>query len=144
VTSATPETTDIPDESGVTVTPADNGPVESVRVLTSTPVAVSAPLGGSSEESEYVPVQWLVPWDDGFLAAGVTYTPPPLADQLPPEIVALFPPEVTALFPDGPPHTQQEAIDILNEAGLMDVVMDVLTEHPDAMDALQSAPRADA
>lgn len=140
---APPETTDIADEPSATWAPTDNAPFQSVRVVTSTPVEVSAPFDTPADEQGYVPVQWLVPWDDGFLAAGTRYTPQPLPDQLPPDIAALFPPEVTALFPDGLPPTQQEAMDILNEAGLLDVVMDILDEYPDAMDAIQSAPRPD-
>jgi hypothetical protein len=69
------------------------------------------------------------------------YVPQPLPDQLPPEIVELFPPEVTALFPDGLPPTRQEAVEILNEAGLFEVVMKILNEHPDAMDTVQSEPQ---
>jgi hypothetical protein len=140
VSPPAPDTTDIT-EPGSTWAPTDNGPFETVRVVTSTPVVVSPPFDASVEGSGYVPVQWLVPWEDGFLAAGVRFAPQPLPDKLPPEIAELFPPEVTALFPDGLPPTQQEAIDILTEAGLLDVVMDILDEHPDAMDAVQSEPQ---
>ena len=143
VSPAAPDTMDIADEPSATPTPTDSGSAESVRVVTSTPVDVSAPFGTSVEEPDYVPVQWLVPWDDGFLAAGLRYPGQPLPDRLPPEVAELFPPEVTALFPDGLPPTQQEAIDILNEAGLLDVVMDILNEHPDAMDAVRSEPFPD-
>jgi hypothetical protein len=47
---------------------------------------------------------------------------------------------VTALFPDGLPPTLDEATDTLREAGLFDDVLDILNEHPDAMDAVQSVP----
>jgi len=134
------DATDVADEPDATWAPAvDNAP-EPASLVTSTAVAVSAPFGTIVEESQYIPVQWLVPWDDGFLALGIEYPGQPLPEQLPPEIAELFPPEVLALFPDGLPPTQQEAMDILNEAGLFDVVMDILDEHPEAMDALQSAP----
>jgi hypothetical protein len=109
-------------------------------MVRSTAVAVSAPFDAMLGESEYVPVQWLVPWEDGFLAVGVRYPPQPLPDRLPPEIAALFPPEVTALFPDGLPPTLDEARDTLRAAGLFDDVMDILNEHPEAMDAVDSAP----
>ena len=130
--------TDVPD---ATWAPAVTPTRTSASLVTSTAVTVSVPFGDIVEESQYVPVQWLVPWGDGFLALGMEYPGQPLPEQLPPEIAELFPPEVTALFPDGLPPTQQEAMDILNEAGLLDVVMDVLDENPEAMDALQSAPR---
>ncbi len=135
------DATDIADEPSATWAPAVTD--EPARTVTSTAVAVSAPFDAMLEESEYVPVRWLVPWDDGFLAVAVRYPPQPLPDQLPPEIAALFPPEVNALFPDGLPPTQQEAMDILREAGLFDVVMDILNQHPEAMDAVQSAPQPD-
>ena len=135
------DATDIADEPSATWAPAVTD--EPARTVTSTAVAVSAPFDAMLEDSEYVPVRWLVPWDDGFLAVAVRYPPQPLPDQLPPEIAALFPPEVNALFPDGLPPTQQEAMDILREAGLFDVVMDILNQHPEAMDAVQSAPQPD-
>jgi hypothetical protein len=135
------DATDIADEPSATWAPAVTD--EPARTVTSTAVAVSAPFDAMLEGSEYVPVRWLVPWDDGFLAVAVRYPPQPLPDQLPPEIAALFPPEVNALFPDGLPPTQQEAMDILREAGLLDVVMDILNQHPEAMDAVQSAPQPD-
>jgi hypothetical protein len=137
-----PETdaTDIADEPSATWAPVGTDSPEPERTVTSTAVTISAPFDAMLEETEYVPVQWLVPWDDGFLAVSVRYPPQPLPGRLPPEIVALFPPEVNALFPDGLPPTQQEAVDILREAGLLDVVMDILDENPEAMDAVQSAP----
>ena len=136
-----PDATDVADEPDATSAPAVNAAPESASLVTSTAVAVSAPFGAIEEESQYSPVRWLVPWDDGFLALGIEYPAQPLPEQLPPEIAELFPPEVGELFPDGLPPTQQDAMDILNEAGLFDVVMDVLDAHPEAMDAVQSAPR---
>jgi hypothetical protein len=145
VTEATesPDATDAADEPDSTWAPAVTDAPEPAQLVTSTPVEVAAPFAAVLEDSEYVPVQWLVPWDGGFLAIGVRYPPQPLPDQLPPEIAELFPPEVNALFPDGLPPTQQEATDILREAGLLDVVMDILNDNPEAMDAVQSAPRPD-
>ena len=99
---------------------------------------IDAPFGGS-DDPDSIPVQWLVPWDEGFLAIAVRY-PARLPDQLPPEIADFFPPEVVALFPDELPPTQQEAIEILEGAGLLDDVMTVLDEHPAAMDAVQPVP----
>jgi hypothetical protein len=47
------------------------------------------------------------------------------------------------LFPDGLPPTQQEAIEILEDAGLFDVLMEVINEHPEAFDALTAVPQPD-
>lgn len=134
------ETTDTAGEPNVTAAPPGSDSIDPAPTVTSTAVAVSAPFDSLVGESEYVPVRWLVPWEDGFLAVGVRHPPQALPDRLPPEIAALFPPEVTALFPDGLPSTLDEARDTLREAGLFDEVMDILNEHPDAMDAVQSAP----
>jgi hypothetical protein len=105
--------TDAADEPDSTWAPAVTDAPEPAQLVTSTPVDVAAPFDAMVEESEYIPVQWLVPWDGGFLAIGVRFPAQPLPDQLPPEIAELFPPEVNALFPDGLPPTQQEATDIL-------------------------------
>ena len=141
VLPAPTDTTDVADEPDATWAPTVQAAPEPASLVTSTAVEVSAPFGTTEEESQYIPVQWLVPWDDGFLALGVDYPAQPLPEQLPPDVAELFPPEVLELFPDGLPPTQAEAMDILNEAGLFDVVMDVLNENPEAMDAVQSAPR---
>ena len=130
----------VADEPGSTWAPTVTDAIEQASTVTSTAVAVSAPFDAMLEESQQVPVQWLVPWDDGFLAIGVGYPPQPLPDQLPPEVAALFPPEVTALFPDGLPATLEEAMEVLRAAGLYGVVMKILNEHPEAMDAVQSIP----
>jgi hypothetical protein len=116
-------------------------PSEPVTTVTATAVEVNAPFQTLLSESDYIPMaEWLVPWEDGFLAVGAKPTPMPLPDELPPEVAGLFPPEVTELFPDGLPATQEEATEILREAGLLDVVMDILNENPEAMDAVQSEP----
>lgn len=135
------DATDIADEPDATWAPAVTDALEPASTMTSTAVAVSAPFDAMLEGSQSVPVRWLVPWDDGFLAVGVQYPAQPLPDRLPPEVAALFPPEVTALFPDGLPPTLEEASDILREAGLYDVVVKILNEHPEAMDAVRSTPR---
>lgn len=121
----------------------DSAPTDSPQMAESAATPANAPFDTSMDDPDFVPVQWLVPWDDGFLAVGVRHPPQPLPDQLPPEIAELFPPEVVALFPDGLPPTQQEAMTMLEEEGLFDAVMDVLNEHPEAMDAVQSMPLPD-
>ena len=134
-TQATPATTDAPE-------PTTDAP-EPAPVMEAAAVTISAPFDGMVDVPEPFSPRWLVPWDDGFLAVGLRYPPRPLPDELPAEIAELFPPEVVELFPDGLPADQQQAMDILNEAGLLDVVMNILNEHPEAMDAFQSMPLPD-
>jgi len=109
----------------------------------STGIEMPSPFGAAPEDPDFVPVQWLVPWGDGFLAMGVRTSPTALPEQLPPEVAELFPPEVVELFPDGLPPTQQEAIEILEDADLFEVVMDVLDEHPEAFNALTAVAPPD-
>ena len=130
--SDVPATTVIPDEPTTTVVSDD------ATSTTSTGIEVPSPFGVAPEGADFVPVQWLVPWDDGFLAMGVQSSPVAVPQQLPPEIADLFPPEVVELFPDGLPPSQQEAIDILEDAGLLEAMMDVLADHPEAFNALTS------
>ena len=137
---------DITDESDTTSAPTTSAPAttdaqEPASTVQATPVRISAPFEQMSDA--YGTVNWLVPWDDGFLAVGVSSQLPLLPDQLPPEIVELFPPEVVELFPDGLPPTREAAIEILRDAGLLEVVTDILDEHPEAMDAITSVPRSD-
>jgi len=110
--------------------PATTEAPEPARVIESAAVTISAPFDEMVDGPEHFSPRWLVPWDDGFLAVGIRYPPRPLPDELPAEIAELFPPEVVELFPDGLPADQQLAMDILNEAGLLDVVMNILNEHP--------------
>jgi hypothetical protein len=140
-----PHTTDITQPPETTQPPpATADALDSMPMLQSVAAPANAPFGDDAEGSVFVPVQWLVPWEDGFLAVGVEFAPQPLPDQLPPEIADLFPPEVNALFPDGLPPTQQEATEILEAADLFDEVMDILNEHPEAMGAIQSVQRPDS
>lgn len=143
--SAVPPTTVISDQPTTTVVAAEGTTVaaEGTTSTTITGTEVPSPFGVAPEGLDYVPVQWLVPWDDGFLAIGVQSSPTALPEQLPPEVVEFFPPEVIELFPDGLPPTQQEAIEILQDAGLLDAVMEVLDEHPEAFSALTSVAPPD-
>ena len=127
-----------------TPAPTDDGSRTPLQVVSSTPVDVNAPFETLLSDDEYIPTaDWFVPWEDGFLAIGMRPPVQPLPDKLPPEVAELFPPEVTELFPDGLPATQDEAMDILRNAGLLDVIMDILNEHPEAMDAVRSEPTPD-
>ena len=118
--------------------PATTEAPEPARVIESAAVTISAPFDEMVDGPEHFSPRWLVPWDDGFLAVGIRYPPRPLPDELPAEIAELFPPEVVEVFPDGLPADQQQAMDTLNEAGLLGVVMNILNEHPEAMDAVES------
>ncbi len=100
--------------------------------------AANPPFGATSGETNVL-VQDVVPWDGGFLAIGTESQPVPLPSDLPPEIVELFSEEVRELFPEGLP-SQDEAIEILQDAGLFDEVMAVLSDHPEASDALSTDP----
>ena len=137
-TNSAEETQSLP-----TTTPATTEAPEPAPVMASAAVTISAPFDAMVDESEYVSPRWLVPWDDGFLALGVRQLPRPLPAELPAEIAELFPPEVVDLFPDGLPANQQQAMDTLSEAGLLAVAMNVLNEHPEAMDAFESIPLPD-
>ena len=143
-TRSPPAGTSLPATAPATpATPTTTEAPEPAPVMESTAVTISAPFDAMVDVPEYFSPRWLVPWDDGFLAVGVRYPPRPLPDELPPEIAELFPPEVVDLFPDGLPADQQQAMDILNEAGLLGVVMNILNEHPEAMDAVESMPLPD-
>ena len=122
--------------------PATTDVPETATATESTAVTITAPFDTMTEPPEHLSPRWLLPWDDGFLAVGVRY-PQALPAEFTPEVSELFPPEVVALFPDGLPPTQQEAVNTLTEAGLLEVVMDVLNEHPEVMDQIQSAPALD-
>ncbi len=141
-TRPAPADTPLPDTTAATTpaTPATTEAPEPAPVMEAAAVTISAPFDGMVDVPEPFSPRWLVPWDDGFLAVGLRYPPRLLPDELPAEIAELFPPEVVELFPDGLPADQQQAMDILNEAGLLDVVMNVLNEHPEAMDAVESMP----
>ena len=78
---------------------------------------------------------------DGFPTGdSAVYQPLPSVNELSPDIVALFPPAVQDLFVDGLPPTVDEAIAQLTEEGLLDEVVDVLGQYPEAADAFLAAP----
>lgn len=108
--------------------------VVSARVLDATPTAVSgAPV------SEFYGGTHLMPWDDGFLLVETVYeqsAPPPLSE----EMIARFPTEVADLFPDGLPPTIGEASQVLADAGLLDVVTELLNSDPELSAAVLGGP----
>ena len=82
----------------------------------------------------------LFEWQGGFLALHDEYRPQPLPSELPDSVVEQFPQEVVDLFVDGLPPTIDEAIAMLQEAGLYDVVTEVVTGDPEVLDAIYSQP----
>ena len=96
--------------------------------------AGSGSVAGVNGAPEYG--EWIVPWDDGFLVGSMGYQPQPLPDELPEEVVALFPQEVIDLFGGDLPATISEATEQLSEAGLLEVVSDIIQNNPAASEAI--------
>ncbi len=110
-----------------------------VETILANPTSVS--IGAESEAGESE-VEWVVPWQEGFLASRFNFTPQPLPSELPEEVTALFSQEVLDLFADGLPATIQEATEMLSEAGLLEEVTTVLADNPEANDAVFSVGNA--
>ena len=98
-------------------------------------VGASAGSNGAPEYGE-----WSVPWEDGFLVGSTFFPPQPLPDELPEEVRALFPQEVLDLFDGGLPATISEATTMLSDAGLLDVVSEIISNNPEAYDAIYGTP----
>ena len=111
---------------------------ELVTMIDVEPVAVAAPFADADVGDGQVTIRWIVPWQEGFLAVGTVH--PRLPSQLPEEVAALFPPEVVDLFPDGLPSTVGEATAVLEEAGLYEVVSDIVSANPAAYDVFFPPP----
>lgn len=131
-----------PADTTADTTSSEDVPVNSPSIATTrveTIAASSAPIEiGFGDAAAESPIEWIVPWQDGFLAGRSIFTPQPLPGELPEEITALFPQEVLDLFADGLPPTVQEATAMLSEAGLLDVVTEVLADNPEANTAVFS------
>lgn len=138
--------------------PNTTAPVEEQPVATDAEVdaEVLAPTGGTftvrgasienlgdaptaDELQDGYPSQILA-WNDGFLSIASISEPQTLPTELPPEISEQFPQEVLDLFPDGLPPTIGEATQILEEAGLYDVVAEIVLANPDVSDAIYAQP----
>jgi hypothetical protein len=111
----------------------------SVEARVATPVRQSAtrPFAEAPEGSSGF-VYDLVVWQGDFLAVGGYEELQPLPDELPTEIAEAFPPEVQDLFPDGLPPTLDEAIAVIQDAGLMSEVTDAIASIPGAEEAIFS------
>ncbi len=83
----------------------------------------------------------IVAWQDGFLSVETRYAAQPLPTDFSEEITALFPEEVIDLIQSAQPTTIEEATTLLSEAGLLGEVTSVLSEHPEASDAIYSIER---
>ncbi|MGA9278579.1 hypothetical protein [Ilumatobacter sp.] len=121
------------ESSAVTAVPGQPTPV---RLVPSAATLVDDPmLTGAAGLGQHE----LFRWKDGFLSIRTSFEPQPLPSALPDEVVAAFPPEVVDLFPDGLPPTIDEAIEILQEAGMLDVVTEILSNNSAVYDAVYSA-----
>jgi hypothetical protein len=146
-----PDTLVTTDDTQVTVTTVAEDDVESPEptLVAAAPVAGQpvevvdgAPQVGSSAGTNGAPEygEWMVPWEDGFLVGSTSFAPQPLPDELPEEVVALFPQEVIDLFGGELPDTISEATAQLSEAGLLDVVAEIIADNPAASEAIYGAP----
>ncbi len=122
-----------PEPTVVASPPVAGQPVEVVEGAAR--VASPAGTNGAPEYGE-----WMVPWEDGFLVGSTSFAPQPLPDELPEEVVALFPQEVIDLFGGELPDTISEATAQLSDAGLLDVVAEIIADNPAASDAIYGAP----
>ncbi|MEP6298693.1 MAG: hypothetical protein ABJ382_15320 [Ilumatobacter sp.] len=127
--------------------PVDSGqtdPTATGEPLRVTPSRTEALVdGGLSVAQRNSGGAQLFEWNDGFLALYTEYTPRPLPTELPESVVAQFPQEVQDLFVDGLPPTIDEAITMLEDAGLFDEVSDIVTSNPEVQAAIygeQSEP----
>jgi hypothetical protein len=131
-----PESTVAVDDTVATTLPEPTTPSVTVEVVQRPGMpGQPAGVGGAPDYGE-----WSSAWGDGFLVGTQTFEPRPLPEELPEEIVALFPPEVVELFDGELPPTIDEATDMLSEAGLLDVVADIIAENQEAYDAIYSVP----
>ena len=132
VTASLPDDDQDSPEPTLAVAPA----IPSVEVIDGVAqVGASAGANGAPEYGE-----WSVPWEDGFLVGSTYFPPQPLPDELPEEVRALFPQEVLDLFEGGLPATISEATTMLSDAGLLDVVSEIISNNPEAYDAIYGTP----
>lgn len=126
-----------PEPAEETAEPAATAPAASSTVVAEQTTIVAA----ETAAGEYVNVQ-LLPWQDGFLRVQTEFAPQPLPAEFDEEITALFSDDVITLIQEQQPATIEEATQLLTEAGLLEEVTSVLSEHPEAGAAIygQQAP----
>ena len=123
-----------PQEVPLITTPPTLPPPETDPTTPTTPTTVASPT--SAPVATPTAGGPLAPWRDGFVSVASIYTSRPLPEQLPEEVRDLFSPEVLELFADGLPATLDEATTVLSEAGLLEEVSAVLSDHPAARTAI--------
>jgi hypothetical protein len=116
--------------------PAEAEPVEVVEFDRQ---PATAPFADVLTVDSLGSVHQLLVWRDGFLAVGGISAPTQLAGQLPDEIADQFPAEIQDLFPDGLPATVEEAMAVIEAAGLFDVVLEAVQSIPGAYEAIYAA-----
>lgn len=133
--------------------PADTAPVDSTAPV-SAPVAPAVEVASAdvATAETIAPAdsfvlgsyQQMLPWHDGFLVVGQTQPQQELPAELSDEINAAFPPEVIEFFEEagGLPPTINEATTMLQEAGLYDIVAEVVLGNPEVSEAIYSVPIA--
>ncbi len=122
-------------------TPPASTPPPVERPLEVSPASVESVADtGLVIDQEYAGDTQLYPWNGGFLAVQNRFLPQQLPAELPPEIAERFPQEVLDLFPDGLPSTLDEATVILQDAGLFDVVSEIVLSDPEVSEAIYGVP----
>lgn len=136
--SVAPSTTS-PQEVPIITTPPTMPPIEQEAA----PITAAAGSGSASESDAGVVsasapngAAQLAPWRDGFVSVASIYASRPVPERLPDDVRELFSPEVLELFADGLPATLDEAMTVLDDAGLLDEVSALISEHPAARDAI--------
>jgi hypothetical protein len=127
--------TSIGDEEPATTELSTAAAAQTVRVIDRP--GVSSQVAGVAGAPEYG--EWTAAWKDGFLVGSQVYAPQPLPTELPEEVSALFPQEVRDLFGGELPPTIAEATQMLEEAGLLEVVTEIISANPEASAAIYSA-----
>lgn len=142
------------DEPGVLTTSTESGsddeaPIESnpevAPPATPSPVAVEPRIGEqvtdpgfTVDASSYSGGAQLLEWNGGFLAVRSVYVPQPLPAEFPQEVIDQFPQEVIELFGGELPATIDEATEMLEEAGLLDEVSEIIASNPEVSEAIYS------
>lgn len=133
-----------PDESSPSTSIADEEPATTELSTASAAQAVevierpgvAGQIAGVAGAPEYA--EWTAAWRDGFLVGSQVFAPQPLPEELPEDVRALFPQEVRDLFGGDLPPTIEEATQMLADAGLLDVVTEIIAAHPEASAAIYS------
>lgn len=141
---------DPPPDTVADVAPAEADGADAIEVPGGEPVPVRVVPAtitdvvdnGLTVDAANVGQTRLLEWQGGFLSIQTTFEPQPLPSELPPEIADQFPPEVVELFPDGLPPTIDEAIQVLQDADLLDEVSQIISDNRDVYDAVYAEEAA--